>query len=78
MEMIRHSEKCMIKNAKNSTLIEAVVMSFSDKKYLNVVFNQSVKLNMIWNGKCYEGRLAGMDFETSGPKVLKSTTGLRG
>jgi hypothetical protein len=68
----------MIKNAKNSTLIEAVVMSFSDKKHLNVVINQSVKLSMTWNGKCYEGRSAGMDFESAGPKVTKSTTGLRG
>ena len=78
MEMIRHSEKCMIKNAKNATLIEAVIMSFADKKYLNVVINQSVKLSMIWNGQCYEGRSAGMDFESTGPKVVKSITGIRG
>ena len=78
METIRHGETCNIKNTGNNRIVEAVVMSFSDKKHLNVVVNQSVKINMTWNGTCYEGRGAGMDFESSGPTVSKSTTSMRG
>jgi hypothetical protein len=30
---------------------------------------------MIWNGKLYEGRMAGIDFTTSGPTITKTTSG---
>jgi len=33
---------------------------------------------MKWNGRYYEGRSAGMDFESSGPTVTRTTTGIRG
>lgn len=78
MEIIRHSDMCQIKNVKSSKIVEATVMDFSDKKYLKVVINQSVKLNMVWNGTCYEGQSAGMDFESAGPKTTKTQTGIRG
>lgn len=78
MNADRHSDVCYIKNVKNSKIVEAVVMDFVNKKYLTVAVNQSVKLNMVWNGSCYEGRSAGMDFESDGPKVTKTITGLRG
>jgi hypothetical protein len=78
MEIIRHSETCMVKNANSSKLIEAVVQVFREQQTLNVIINKSIKLNMNWNGKCYEGRSAGMDFESVGPLVSKSTTGIRG
>jgi len=59
-------------------MTEAVVSDFEDKKLLNVIVNKAVKINMKWNGKCYEGRSAGMDFESQGPTVTKTQTGLRG
>jgi hypothetical protein len=37
-----------------------------------------VKINMKWNGQCYEGRSAGMDFESQGPTITRTQTGLRG
>jgi hypothetical protein len=45
---------------------------------LNVVVNKAVKINMKWNGQCYEGRSAGMDFESQGPTITRTQTGLRG
>jgi len=76
--ILRHSETCLVKMAKSSKMTEAVVSDFEDKKMLNVVVNKAVKINMKWNGKCYEGRSAGMDFESQGPTVTKTQTGLRG
>lgn len=78
MEIVRHSDTCLVKNAINSKIVEGVVMEFIDKKRIVLVLNKSVKLTMIWNGKQYEGRGAGMDFESDGPAVNKSKTGIRG
>jgi hypothetical protein len=77
-DILRHSDTCLVKMAKSSKMTEAVVSDFEDKKILNVVVNKAVKINMKWNGKCYEGRSAGMDFESQGPTVTKTQTGLRG
>lgn len=75
MEITRVDSKCLIKQANNSKVVEAEVHEFKEKERLVVVLNKSVKLNMVWNGKLYEGKMAGMDFVTEGPKVTKNTTG---
>gem|GEM_PF-4152767 len=77
-DIIRHGETCQVKNLRNGKLAESVVADFAYQKKLNVVINKEIKLNMVWNGRCYEGRAAGIDFESSGPVVQKSTTGIRG
>jgi hypothetical protein len=64
--------------AKSSKETMAVVESFEDKVKLNVVVNKAVKISMKWNGRYYEGRSAGMDFESAGPIVTKTQTGIRG
>jgi len=61
--------------AKSAKMTEAVVQAFEDKVLLNVIVNKAVKINMKWNGRCYEGRNAGMDFESAGPAVSRTTTG---
>jgi hypothetical protein len=50
-------------------------MGFNEGRNLTVVMNKSVKVMMTWNGRMYEGRNAGMDFESEGPKVTRTTTG---
>lgn len=75
---IRHSDTCQVKMAKSSKVTEAVVSGFEDKVSLNVVINKAIKISMKWNGQCYEGRSSGMDFESAGPTVTKTQTGLRG
>ena len=74
----RHSDTCMIKMAKSSKNTEAVVESFEEHVKLNVIVNKAVKISMKWNGQKYEGRSAGMDFESDGPAVSKTQTGIRG
>jgi len=75
MEETRYSDTCTVKQANSGKIVEAVVYEFKEKSKLLVVLNQSVKLNMIWNGKIYEGKMAGMDFISEGPKVTKYSTG---
>jgi hypothetical protein len=61
--------------AKSSKSVEAVVSQFIFEDRLDVVLNKSVKLTLKWNGKCYEGKGAGMDVESAGPTVTKTQTG---
>jgi phage gp36-like protein len=68
----------MIKMAKSSKITEAVVESFEEHVKLNVIINKAVKISMKWNGKKYEGRSAGMDFESDGPTITRTQTGSRG
>jgi hypothetical protein len=77
-EITRHGDTCLVKMAKSSKLTEAVVDQFIFEQQLDVIINKAVKLKLKWNGKCYEGRSVGMDFESDGPTVSKTQTGLRG
>ena len=74
MEVTRYSESCVIKQVNSSKSVDAVVFDFTEHKHLTVVLNKSVKLPMTWNGKMYEGRMAGIDFLSAGPAVNKSKT----
>jgi hypothetical protein len=78
MGVIRHSETCIVKQATSGKKVEAVVHEFTEQKHLTVVLNKSVKLPMTWNGKMYEGRMAGIDFVSDGPVVNKTKTSIRG
>ena len=75
MEIIRHEETCIVQQANSSKTVNAEVLEFKEQDRLTVVLNKSVKLPMKWNGRLYEGRMAGMDFVTPGPKVTKTSTG---
>jgi hypothetical protein len=75
MEIVRYSETCTVKQANTSKTVEAVVYEFKEQQNLTVVLNKSVKLPMIWNGKLYEGKMAGIDFTSSGPAINKTKIG---
>jgi hypothetical protein len=76
--IIRHGDTCQIKMAKSSKTVEAVVDQFIFQESLDVILNKSVKLKLRWNGKCYEGKSAGMDIESSGPTITRTQTSSRG
>jgi hypothetical protein len=77
-DTIRHSETCKVQQANTSKLVEAAVHEFKDKDRLVVVLNKSVKLSMKWNGRNYEGKMAGLDFVSNGPALNKTQTSIRG
>jgi hypothetical protein len=78
-EMIRHSDTCIVKHAKKSSMaIEAVVDQFILEEQLDVILNKSVKIKMKWNGRCYEGRGGGIDLVSDGPTVTRTKTTIRG
>jgi hypothetical protein len=76
--VIRHSDTCTVIQEKTGRKAEAEVMAFNEGRNLTVVMNKSVKMLMNWNGRVYEGRMAGLDFISSGPNVTRTKTGIRG
>lgn len=77
-EILRHSDSCKVQQANTTKLVDAAVHEFKDKAHLTVVLNKSIKLPMVWNGKVYEGKMAGLDFVSDGPTISKTTTSIRG
>jgi small nuclear ribonucleoprotein (snRNP)-like protein len=71
----RHSNTCTIKQVASGREVSGEIMAFSEGRNLTVVMNKSVKIMMTWNGRMYEGRIAGMDFTSDGPQVSKTQTG---
>jgi len=74
----RHSETCTVIQEATKRKVEATVMAFNEGRNLTVIMNKSVKLLMNWNGRVYEGRMAGMDFISNGPNISRIQTAGRG
>lgn len=77
-EILRHSPVCVVTQAGSQKGVEAVVHEFKDKDHLTVVLNKTIKLPMKWNGKFYEGKMAGLDFVSNGPTINKTQVSIRG
>lgn len=77
-DILRHSNTCAVKQAASGKTVEAVVHEFKVEDRLIVVLNQSVKLAMKWNGRVYEGKMAGLDFTSDGPSYKTTKTTIRG
>jgi hypothetical protein len=77
-EVIRHSDTCSIEQVTTGKIIEGVVQDFKYQTRLVVILNKSVKLSLVWNGRIYEGRMAGLDFVTAGPVINRTQTSSRG
>jgi len=67
------TEKCKLTCTSNGITMDADVMSFSEGNFLTVAIAE-MKVSMNFNGKLYEGKAAGMDFTSTGPRVTKPYT----
>jgi hypothetical protein len=70
-----HSDKCTVKAIASGKEMDADVIAFHEKRNLTVAVNKSVKLLMTWNGRMFEGKAAGLDFESNGPKQISTYQG---
>lgn len=62
-------DTCEILCESNGRKMVADVLDFKDKQYLSVSVDKKVKVQLQWNGKFYEGGVAGLNFSTDGPTV---------
>jgi hypothetical protein len=73
-----HSDKCTVKAIASGKEMDADVIAFHQNRNLTVAINKSVKLLMTWNGRKFEGKAAGLDFESDGPKSITTYNSPRG
>ena len=61
---------CDVRNIDNDTTVTADVMEFVPENRLVVSLNKSVKVTMMYNkiNKKYVSSMAGLDFESQGPR----------
>jgi len=76
-EKVRYDSTCDVVQENTGKTVKAEVMSFNEGRNLTVILNKSVKLLMSWNGRVYEGRMAGLDFVSQGPRGHKYTESTR-
>lgn len=69
MKQIRFEKTCEVVQEKNGKTVVAEVISLKNKEKLIVNINRTINMTMVWNGMVYEGKMAGMDFISSGPIV---------
>jgi hypothetical protein len=62
-------DTCEILCESNGRKMVADVLDFKDRQYLSVSVDKKVKVQLQWNGKFYEGGIAGLNFSTDGPTV---------
>ena len=62
-------DTCEILCESNGRKMVADVLDFRDKQFLSVSVDKKVKVQLQWNGKFYEGGVAGLNFSTDGPTV---------
>ena len=76
--MIVYSETCKVTAVASNKTMDADILTFRANEYMSVSLNRSIKLNMTWNGQRFEGKAAGMDFESAGPETINVGRGPRG
>ena len=77
-EITRYGNTCEVKQAGSGKTVVAEIQDFKERQHLQVVLNKSVKLHLRWNGRVYEGAMAGLDFTSTGPKITKTQSTIRG
>jgi len=73
-----NSDKCTVTAVASKKEMAADVIAFHEKRNLTVAINKSIKLLMTWNGRKFEGKAAGLDFESDGPKQIVEYKSSRG
>lgn len=72
----QYADTCELTTVGSNKTVVAEVLYHDPGRRLDVAVSRAVKLSLRHNGQCYEGKSAGMDFESPGPaKILPKPTG---
>lgn len=64
-------ETCEVICEDNGRKVVAEILDFTEKKYLSVSIDRSVKVDLRWNGKIYIGKMATMNLVSNGPNIVE-------
>jgi hypothetical protein len=62
-------DTCEVVCDDNGKRVQAEILKFQERQTLNVSLQRTIRLEMKWNGKVYEGRSSGLSFSSIGPKI---------
>jgi hypothetical protein len=62
-------DTCEIICEDNGRKMVADILSFKEGQYLTVAVEKSLKLELRWNKKIYEGQMGRMSFVSDGPVI---------
>jgi hypothetical protein len=69
------SETCMVTCEDNNKTVVADLLSFKPNQHLSVSLEKSLKLEMRWNGRVYEGKMGKLSFISQGPTITEVKQG---
>lgn len=64
-------ETCEVICEDNGRKVVADILSFTERKHLSVSIDRKVRVDLQWNGRIYEGRMATMTFVSNGPNIVQ-------
>lgn len=67
-------DTCEVTSENSGKTVIADILGFREHEYLSVSLNKSVRVNLQWNGRIYEGKMSGMSFVSTGPKIKNIKT----
>ena len=75
-QQTRFDDVCEVKNIKTGLTVTGEILTFREKEFITLTINRAVKLRLNWNerAKVYVGSMAGMEFESRGPRAYTYRT----
>lgn len=77
MKRVEFEDVCDVTNVKTGVTVQGEILTFREKEFITLTINRSVKLSLHWEPtvSVYIGRMAGMEFQSKGPKSQTFRTG---
>lgn len=69
------SDTCEIICEDNGRKMVADILSFREGQYLTVSIEKSLKLELRWNKRIYEGMMGKLSFVSDGPVITHTRSG---
>ena len=73
----RFEDTCEVENIKTGQTVLGEILSFREEEFISLTIDRAVKLRLNWNERAglYVGAMAGMEFQSEGPRAYTYRTG---
>ncbi len=76
-QQTRFEDVCEVENIKTGQTETGEILTFREEEFISLTIRRAVKLRLNWNEHAgvYVGSMAGMEFQSEGPKAYTYRTG---
>ncbi len=76
-QQTRFEDTCEVENIKTGQTVLGEILTFREEEFISLTINRAVKLRLNWNERAgvYVGSMAGMEFQSDGPRAYTYRTG---